>query len=93
VCAAKCPGLAIFIVDKSRAGAAEVTFPYEYLPLPQKGDAVTAASRAGEPVCAATVTRVINPASFDRTPLVTVAVPVEFADNVRGIFIGGNKNG
>jgi Fe-S-cluster-containing hydrogenase component 2 len=85
VCAARCPGLAIFIVDKSRGGVAEVTFPYEYLPLPGKGDDVTAANRAGEAICAATVTRVINPASFDRTPLVTIEVPAEFADEARDI--------
>jgi Fe-S-cluster-containing hydrogenase component 2 len=84
ICAAKCPGLAIFIVDKS-VSPATVTFPYEYLPLPQKGARVTAANRAGEPICEATVTRVLSPALFDRTPLVTIEVPAEFADDARDL--------
>lgn len=35
VCITNCPGLAIFVVDKSK-GAATVSFPFEYLPLPEK---------------------------------------------------------
>ena len=39
VCLTKCPGLAIFVVDKSK-DMATVSFPFEYLPLPEKGDIV-----------------------------------------------------
>jgi bacterioferritin-associated ferredoxin len=38
-------------------------------------------------MCNGKVVKVQNPKSFDRTPIVTVAVPLEFTDNVRGIDI------
>ena len=44
VCITKCPGLAIFLVDKSKKDA-RVSFPFEYLPLPEKGDMLGIAPR------------------------------------------------
>ena len=85
-CVAKCSGLAIFIVDKSLGnGRATVSFPFEYLPLPKPGDPVEAVNRASEFVCGATVTKVANPPANDHTPVVTVEIPLEFADSVRSI--------
>jgi hypothetical protein len=66
--------------------SATVTFPYEYLPLPEKGQTVRAVNRAGEPVCAGRVLRVQNPKVNDQTPVVTVAVPHRYAAEVRGIL-------
>lgn len=86
VCVAQCSGLAIFVIDKTYAdGKGAVSFPYEYMPLPEKGQQVEAVNRKGEVVCQGEVTKVMNPASFDRTPVVTVAVPVEYTEEVRGI--------
>jgi len=86
VCVAQCPGLAIFIVDKTYSPTqAAVSFPFEYLPLPEKGDTVQAVSRACEFVCEATVIKIINIKRHDHTPVVTIAVPKEFADSVRSI--------
>ena len=86
LCVAKCPGLAIFIVDKSLGnGRAAVSFPFEYLPLPRTGDAVEAVNRASEFVCGATVTKVVNPPKNDHTPVVTIELPLEFADTVRSV--------
>ena len=86
VCVAQCPGLAVFIVDKTYSQTeAAVSFPYEYLPLPERGDAVQAVSRACEFVCGATVVKVTESKKQDRTPVVTIAVPKEFADTVRSI--------
>jgi len=95
VCVAQCPGLAIFVLDLTHAdGQATVSFPYEYLPLPDKGQQVTAVDRAGEPVCEGTVVKVANPGVYDRTPVVTVAVPREHAARVRGISrLGGGQVG
>ena len=85
-CIAHCSGLAIFVVDKTfSADRAAVSFPHEYLPLPRKGQTVTAVGRDGENVCKAEVIRVTNPPANDHTPVVMVAVPVEFADVVRGM--------
>jgi Fe-S-cluster-containing hydrogenase component 2 len=86
LCVAQCPGLAIFLVDKTYSDTdATVAFPYEYFPLPEAGDAVTAVNRAGETVCDAKVVKVMNPKSFNRTPVVTIAVPKELSSDVRSI--------
>ena len=86
VCVAQCPGLAIFIVDKTYGPVeATVSFPYEYLPLPKPGDTVQAVNRACEFVCEATVIKVLNIKKQDHTPVVTIAVPKEYADSVRSI--------
>lgn len=83
-CVAACSGLAIFVVDKTYSETeGTVSFPFEYLPLPEKGDQVDALSRGGEFVCKGTVVRVLNPARNDHTPVVTVAVPKEYTDEVR----------
>ena len=84
VCITKCPGLAIFVVDKSKEEAL-VSFPFEYLPLPEKGDTVKAVDRAGRVVCSAKVVRINNAKANDCTPVVTIAVPKEAADDVRSI--------
>ncbi len=86
ICIAKCSGLAIFVVDKSgETGMSRVSFPYEYFPLPQKGDTVHALSRSGEIMCDAKVTSVVNPKSYDHTPVITIEVPTEMADEVRNM--------
>lgn len=86
LCVARCPGLAIFIVDKTYGpGEAAVEFPFEYSGLPQPGDDVTAVDRRGRPVCRGRAVSVRTPAANDRTPVVKIAVPREYADQVRGI--------
>ena len=84
LCVAACSGLAIFIVDKTYSETeGTVSFPFEYYPLPQKGDVVDALNRAGEYVCKGTVIRVMNPPKNDHTPVVTIAIPKEYTDEVR----------
>ena len=86
VCIAQCSGLAIFVVDKSLGdGMGTVSFPYEYVPLPEKGQTVKAVDRQGKVVCEAEVVKVMNPAFFDRTPVVTLKLPVEYVDEVRSM--------
>lgn len=84
VCLTKCPGLAIFVVDKSK-DMATVSFPFEYLPLPEKGDIVKAVDRAGQYVCDAKVVRINNAKANDCTPIVTIEVPKEVSDDVRSM--------
>jgi len=50
---------------------AVIRFPYEYLPLPEAGQAVTMCDRQGEPVCEGIIKRVDRPARNDRTAVVT----------------------
>lgn len=84
MCVAACPGLAIFLVDKSYSETeATVSFPFEYDPLPEKGAEIDALSRAGEYVCKGRVIKVMNPKKNDHTPVVTIAIPKEHADTVR----------
>jgi hypothetical protein len=64
---------------------AAVAFPYEFSPLPQKGETVKGVNRAGEAVCDAEVLRVQKPKGFDHTVVITIAVPKERAMEVRSI--------
>ena len=83
ICAGVCPGLAIFIIDESRGdGTARVTIPYEFVPLPEKGEVVQAVDRAGAYVADATVTRVLS-GKKSGTPQVTLSVPLDCAQKVR----------
>ena len=86
VCVARCPGLAIFIVDKTYSSTqGTVSFPYEYNPLPVKNQKVKAVDRSGKVVCEGTVVKVLNTKNFDRTPVVTIAVGLDQVEQVRGI--------
>ena len=86
VCVAQCPGLAIFIVDKTYSAAqGTVSFPYEYYPTPEKGQEIEAVDRTGKVVCKGTVVKIQNPKSFDRTPVVTIAVDLDKVEEVRSI--------
>lgn len=83
VCAGVCPGLAIFIVDESKEGdMGTLTLPYEYWPLPEKGDTVQLFGREGEARGTADVLRVLN-RTGGRTPLVTLAVQKDELQAVR----------
>lgn len=85
-CVSKCPGLAIFVINKVYTEkTATVAFPYEYFPTPETGMEVTAVNRRGETVCKAKVIKVLNPAAFDHTPVVTIEIPKEYADEVRSM--------
>ena len=85
-CIPGCPGLAIFVVDQSRTdGFAVVEFPFEYLPLPNKGDRVTAVNRAGEALCAAEVLSVKQSKAYNGTTVIGLLVPIAYAGEARGM--------
>lgn len=82
-CARVCPGLAIFIIDESRKdGTGSVTLPYEFCPLPQKGEIVFTMDRAGCVIGEGAVVRVLA-GKTSGTPLVTINVPIEQVHDVR----------
>jgi ferredoxin len=86
LCISSCPGLAIFMVDLTRSeGTAAVSFPYEFRPLPHKGEKVLALDRSGRELGAAEVLRVQTSKRLDRTPVITIAVPGEWALKARHI--------
>lgn len=86
LCVAQCPGLAIFVIDKTYSNdMSTVSFPYEYPKLPDEGDEIDAVDREGKYVCKGKVTKVLKSKSFDRTPVVTIAVPDKYIDKVRSM--------
>lgn len=88
LCVSRCPGLAIMIVDGSAdPQSVDIQIPYEFVPLPEKGETVRALDRAGAFVCRATVVDVKNPAAFDRTPVICIRVPRGHMYSVRNIAL------
>ncbi len=86
MCVARCPGLAIIIVDKTYSDTtAAISFPFEYYPTPVVGEERNAMNRKGEIVCRGKIIKVVNPNSYDHTPVVTVEIPKEYSDDVRTI--------
>lgn len=86
ICVAQCPGLAIFIIDKTYSNTqGTVSFPYEYYPTPEKGQAIQAVDRSGKVICKGAVVKVQNPKSYDKTPVVTIAVDLDKVEEVRSI--------
>ncbi len=84
LCVAECPGQAIFMqVPDYDAESATITFPYEYLPLPEPGQRVQATDRFGQIVCPAEVLTVDRRSAFNKTNLVTLKIPKEQKDTVR----------
>lgn len=88
LCISACPGQAIFVIDKTYSDAeALVSFPYEFLPLPEVGMKVDAVNREGKVVAGGKVIRVKSDKNYDHTLVVTIAVPKEWTDEVRGISL------
>lgn len=84
MCVASCSGQAIFLIDEDCGdGTAEITMPYEFLPLPQTGEKGIALSRSGEKVCEAEVVKVRSAKAFDQTRLLTIRVKKEYAMKAR----------
>ncbi len=87
ICAAKCPGLAIFIVDINHSeDSALVGFPYEYTPLPTVDAIVACSDREGKYICDGAVAKVISSTAFDHTAVVYAKVPKAHAMSVRSII-------
>ena len=84
MCVANCSGQAIFLVNENyEENFATVTIPYEFLPLPEKGEKVFALARNGKIVCDAEIIEVRSSPAFDHTNLVTMKVPKEFSMKAR----------
>jgi len=82
ICVMKCPGLAIFLVQENFQPDRDlVIMPYEFLPLPEKGQEVIALDREGREVARAQVVRVVK--SANKTHLVHLSVPAGMGEVVR----------
>ena len=84
MCVASCSGQAIFLVEEDCGDdTATVTLPYEFLPLPAAGTKGDALGRSGQRVCEAEVVGVRSAKAFDKTNLLTIKVPKEYAMKAR----------
>jgi ferredoxin len=86
LCIPSCPGLAIFVIDYNYSDEeALISFAYELYPLPKVGDTVYATNREGKKVVKARVERVLTNDKFDKTGIVSIAVPKRYYNEVRGM--------
>ena len=92
LCIQKCPGLAIFVVDMTYSDDfALVKFPFEYTPVPAKGQLAVGLDRAGKEVGEFEVERVISGGPKNKTWTISLKVPKALAMEVRNIKVGGYK--
>jgi len=82
LCVASCSGQAIFLLEKTGA-ACQITLPLEFLPLPVEGAKGAGLGRRGQRLCDAEVVAVKTGKAFDKTNLLTIKVPAQFAMDVR----------
>jgi len=82
-CIGVCPGLAIFVI-KIKDDKALVSIPYEFLPVPAKGDTVKALNRKGEIVSDAIVQRVVKKG---KTMIITIEVEKDLYNDIRNIRV------
>lgn len=90
LCVAKCPGLAIMVIDATYSDTeAVMKIPYEFRPLPVEGDVVKGVDREGQYVDDVRIVKVQNPKSFDRTPIIWMAMKKEHIKTIRNIQMEG----
>ena len=93
LCIAQCPGLAIFVVDKTHSPThAHVRLPYEFIPAPEKGQWALGLDREGKEIGWFEVARVVPGGAKNKTTVLWLAVPQELSMNVRNISAGGFRD-
>ena len=94
LCIPSCPGLAIFVVDKTYSPReALLQLPYEFLPLPKKDEKVDCLDRCGRKVTEGKVIKVINPRRSDHTAIVSIVLNKRYVDEVRAILSRRGRDG
>lgn len=80
MCVAACPGLAIFVVDETYSDdECLIAMPYEFIPLPEKGERVQLLGRKGEPLGWGFAERVIKGKKPQGTSVVWVRAQKKLA--------------
>ncbi len=91
-CIPGCPGLAIFCIDNNYSKThSTISLPYEFLPLPEKGQIVFCLNRSGKEICKGMIVRVVPPEKNNHTAIVTVAILKRYSGDVRWIKIKRKK--
>lgn len=93
-CIARCPGLAIFVVDMTYGEEeALVRLPFEFIPVPEAGQKAMGLDRSGRELGWFSVVKVISGGKKNLTNIISLAVPRKLAMEVRNIRVGGYQNG
>lgn len=83
ICISACPGLAIYRKDYCYSDTeATVSFPFEYLPLPEIGQSVKLVNRCGEEMCDGVVSKVVNPPANRATAVITAVFDKKYFEDV-----------
>jgi ferredoxin len=83
-CLAICPGLCIFAINKNYDDKnALIYLPYEYSPLPAKGNRIRALDRRGEFVCDGIIHKVLKSSKKQNSPIIGILVSKEYFNAVR----------
>ena len=86
LCISLCPGLAIFVVDKTWSeDRALVRLPYEYVPVPEVGQHVAGLNRAGTELGQFEVIKASSGGVKNMTWTISLAVPQAIAMEIRDI--------
>lgn len=97
LCVAGCPGLAIFVVDRSYSpDEAIVMLPYEFLPLPEHGEEVYALDRTGKICSRGRIIKIVRMKNCTNVVSVIVkkrlAMIIRNIRNIRRRYHGKNHN-
>lgn len=93
LCVARCPGLAVFVVDETYApGEGLLKLPHEFWPLPAEGEMVDALDRSGRTAGRARVVRVVGKRRGDM-PVVWIALDKSLLRDVRAIRVRHEEAG
>jgi Fe-S-cluster-containing hydrogenase component 2 len=81
LCIPACPGQAITI-KRIEGELATIRFPWEYVPIPEKGEEVQMVDRFGRVVCPGRIRIVNTSGRNDRTTILTAEFAADFAQQV-----------
>ncbi|WP_353894262.1 4Fe-4S dicluster domain-containing protein [Proteinivorax hydrogeniformans] len=90
-CVSVCPGLAVFLIDLSK-DKGNVTLPYEFCPLPKKGEEVYGLDRSGKIVEICTVTNIRTAKSLNSTTLLSIETSKDKVNEIRFIKLKEENN-
>jgi Fe-S-cluster-containing hydrogenase component 2 len=94
LCIPGCPGLAIFVVDKTYSSTeALVQLPYEFTPSPKAGEQVDCLDRQGTKVTDGKVVKITKSRHCDHTIVISVVFDKKYADEVRAISLRSKRHG
>lgn len=83
VCIPRCPGLAIFVIDERPEEYSIIYIPYEFLPLPNKGERAIGLDREGKERCEVEVIKVLQSPKFNRCSVIGISVPKGLEQEIR----------